>query len=134
MQSHNLFLKAAKTQINPRIKESLCQCVKGLPPSPPAEQAWERKRKLKDSRGLSTSPTFSLSGPTSSGIPEWPSWLRGVRAGHCLPPRLLAHFHHSTWLRKADTIVAHIPSKSRCHLTVTHPYSRDAKRLEKRYL
>ena len=35
---------------------------------------------------------------------------------------------------RADTIVAHIPSKSCCHLSVTHPYSRDAKRFEKHHL
>jgi hypothetical protein len=33
LQSHSLLLQAAKTQINPRIKESLCHCVKGLFPS-----------------------------------------------------------------------------------------------------
>lgn len=38
-QSHNLLLKAARTQINPRIKESLCHCVKGPLPSPPAQRA-----------------------------------------------------------------------------------------------
>lgn len=42
--------------------------------------------------------------------------------------------NHSTWLRKADTIVAHIPSKSCCHLAVTHPSSGEAKCLEKHYL
>lgn len=41
--------------------------------------------------------------------------LENSLPGQCTHPQL-THGHRSTWLHKADTIVAHIPSKPCCHL------------------